>query len=83
MYYDEECSRLATPAEAAREYAHNAGAEERGREWILTPWDSWERNPFYTGPRGRHPEDDYADEPGEDYAPSWPHGPLIDDEIPF
>jgi hypothetical protein len=51
----------ATEGEAAREYGRNAGMEDPSVEWILTPWDSWERNPFYTGKPGRHPEDDYED----------------------
>lgn len=51
----------ATPREAVAEYALNVGREETDREWILSPFDSWERNPFYQGPPGRHPEDDYED----------------------
>jgi hypothetical protein len=56
-----QMDRLATESEAAREYGRNAGMEDPSVEWILTPWDSWERNPFYTGKPGRHPEDDYED----------------------
>lgn len=48
----------ATPAEAAREYAVNVGREHPDRAWILTPFDSWKPNPFYSGPPVRHPEDD-------------------------
>jgi hypothetical protein len=29
--------------------------------WILTPWDSWEVNPFYHGPKVAHPEDAFED----------------------
>jgi len=48
----------AMPADAAREYAMNVGRENPQRAWILTPYDSWEPNPFYSGPPVRHPEDD-------------------------
>lgn len=54
---------LATVTEACREYARNAGMDDPDRAWILTPWDSWERNPFYRGPAVRHPED--YDDPEE------------------
>jgi hypothetical protein len=49
---------LATDTEACREYARNVGAERPERPWILTDYDTWERNPFYSGPPARHPEDD-------------------------
>ncbi len=48
----------ATPTDARREYAYNAGAEHYRRQWILTDWDTWERNPHYTGPDQGHPEYD-------------------------
>jgi hypothetical protein len=38
--------------EAMREYARNVGMEQPDREWINTPLDSWEKNPFYTGEPG-------------------------------
>ena len=25
--------------------------------WILSPYDTWERNPFYSGPAVPHPDD--------------------------
>jgi len=43
-------------AAAAREYAENAGAHQPEKEWILTPYDSWELNPHYRGEPGMHPE---------------------------
>lgn len=49
---------LATETDACREYARNVGAECPDQAWILTSFDSWERNPFYAGPPCRHPEDD-------------------------
>lgn len=49
---------------AARgQYVAAHGADEPTREWILSPYDTWEKNPFYVGAPGRHPEDDYGDEP--------------------
>lgn len=47
--------------EACSEYARQHGRAdiEENREqraWILTPYDSWERNPFYRGPEVPHPE---------------------------
>lgn len=52
---------LATYGEAFKEYARNAGEETPNEEWILTPWDTWERNPWYQGKPGLHPEEDYED----------------------
>jgi hypothetical protein len=49
---------VGTSAPHLKEYARNAGAEDRERAWILTPWDTWEPNPYYQGPPVRHPEDD-------------------------
>jgi hypothetical protein len=91
-YYAElEGDHVATPGEACKEYARNAGYEDPSQEWILTPWDTWEVNPAYTGPRGRHPEDDCYDEE-EFYGPFLPvnagtweaRRPSADsDDIPF
>ncbi len=55
---------LATEQDAMREFATNIGAEDNNinRQWILTGYDVWVRNPHYTGPEQRHPEDDeYGD----------------------
>jgi len=36
------------------------GEDKPNVAWILTPFDTWEPNPFYTGPKVPHPEvDDY------------------------
>lgn len=56
-----EPDHIATPSEARAEYARNAGADDPSRCWILTPWDTWEKNPHYRGPAVRHPEDDVYD----------------------
>ena len=71
-------SRLATPAEAAREFARNVGMERPQQAWILTSYDTWEPNPFYTGPKVRHPEEEPEGGP-EAYGPWQP----LDDELPF
>lgn len=51
-----------TPGEynrmAVNQYAAVYGAEDTESAWILSPFDSWERNPHYRGPAVRHPEDD-------------------------
>jgi hypothetical protein len=49
-------------AMADAQYAHEKGRDRAGCEWILSDRDAWYRNPFYTGPRGRHPEDDCYDD---------------------
>lgn len=48
--------------EQVREWTWVFGAEHPDREWINSPFDSWEKNPHYTGPKGRHPEDDADDD---------------------
>lgn len=44
--------------EAIEEQRQIFGAENPDRQWILSSWDTWERNPFYHGPEQPHPEDD-------------------------
>jgi hypothetical protein len=53
-----EYKMLATASEACKEFAANVGSEDTERAWILTPFDSWERNPYYCGPAVPHPEED-------------------------
>ena len=48
---------LATYNDAMREYAANVGYECRDRAWILTDYDVWMPNPYYSGPAQPHPED--------------------------
>jgi hypothetical protein len=43
---------------AAIEYAENIGRQRPELAWILSDYDTWHANPFYTGPKMRHPEDD-------------------------
>lgn len=61
---------LATEADAVREWAWNVGYEDHyiNQQWICSNYDTWERNPHYTGPEQAHPEDDqynYGDYAGE------------------
>ena len=49
--------RPATQGEAYNEMVQNLGLDSPDQEWILSPYDVWERNPAYIGPRGPHPED--------------------------
>ena len=53
---------MATPAEAYRECVQNIGMDNADSQWILTPFDTWEKNPAYVGPDQPHPED-YQPEP--------------------
>ena len=78
QYQDEE-GPLATIDDACREYALNVGRERLEQAWILTDYDTWQRNPFYTGPAVRHPEDDYYEDEGDDV----PRGTVEDEDIPF
>ena len=43
---------------AFRQYAGAHGADHAESAWVLTPFDTWERNPHYAGPPQPHPEDD-------------------------
>ena len=59
---------LATNNGALAEYAYNAGQDDPGSAWILTPWDVWKANPHYSGPPVRHPEDDGFDDENADHG---------------
>jgi len=56
---EEECGQLANESDAMREYARNVGFEDHHvkRAWILTDFDVWVRNPYYSGPPQPHPEE--------------------------
>jgi len=55
---------------AVREYVSIVGQSHTDCQWILSPYDSWEKNPCYNGPDQRHPEEDsyYDDEEEVDYC---------------
>ena len=42
-------------SEALNQYAAMHGTPDR--QWVLSPFDTWERNPCYRGPEQTHPED--------------------------
>lgn len=50
--------RLATRADAVREWAYNYGRDHKDRAWLLHDSDTWVYNPFYRGPEVPHPEAD-------------------------
>jgi hypothetical protein len=55
----------------------------------LTGWDVWVKNPYYNGPIGRHPEDDYHPEEEREELPPPPAEIFVPcqvenkDDIPF
>ena len=51
---------------ALDQYADAYGEERPNVEYILSPYDTWLRNPYYTGAPGLHPDFDQPDEPEED-----------------
>lgn len=56
-YYSSELEdKFATHCDAAREYAFNVGKENRNIAWILTPYDTFVKNPFYKGLPQPYPE---------------------------
>ena|ERR1035437_4944579 len=69
---------LANESDSVREYAYNYGMDHPDQYWVLSPFDSWERNPHYNGPTQLHPE---AYDP-EVCGPQckWCHGPLYKPE---
>lgn len=74
--------------EAVAEYAREHGRLNLESAWILSPFDTWERNPFYRGPAQRHPEDySYDDEqndaPYVEPAPQPVLPPSQWEDIPF
>jgi hypothetical protein len=94
MAWERENDHPATPAEAMREYAWNVGRENPDREWICTQYDTWERNPFYTGKPGPHPEDrDFNDPDAQQPVAGYHNGfddfdlkiqvEELNDDLPF
>ena len=73
--------------EAVCQWAWNYGSTCPNHAWILSDYDTWERNPHYSGPPVRHPEaepeDDQTNAPAG-WNGSW--GPKTADpldDIPF
>lgn len=59
MIFEDSPDHIATPQEACQEFARNFGQQHQNWAWVLTDFDTWERNPYYQGPPQPHPEDDY------------------------
>jgi hypothetical protein len=66
--------------EAVREWVWNVGQESSDSQWILSAYDTWERNPHYNGPDQGHPEDQQYD---EDECVNEEEEKCIDCEEPF
>jgi hypothetical protein len=64
--YGVDEDRLATNNEAIAEFSRNVGAAFPHEAWLLHDNDFWVKNPHYSGPPVRHPEDD---DPGEGEEP--------------
>lgn len=43
--------------EAISEWVWIVGKDHPDTQWLCSNYDSWERNPHYTGPDQGHPED--------------------------
>jgi hypothetical protein len=56
---EDEYTNYGTEQDRVDQYTYVYGAERADEQWILSPYDTWERNPHYTGPDQGHPEDDY------------------------
>ncbi len=48
--------------EAILEWVWNIGKDFPNEQWLLSDYDTWERNPYYFGPQQKHPEDYYNEE---------------------
>lgn len=51
--------------EAHAEMIQIFGMEQPEKQWILTNYDVWEKNPYYHGPEQQHPECCYSAEQWE------------------
>ena len=58
-----DLNKMSFMQEAVREWVWNVGQDRADLQWVLSDYDTWERNPHYTGPDQGHPEDEhYEDE---------------------
>lgn len=55
--YFDEYDHAPTTQELVREWASQYGSAHTDQQWLLSDWDTWERNPHYVGPEQAHPED--------------------------
>jgi len=58
---------FATEAEAIQEWVWSVGHERADCAWLVSSYDTWERNPYYRGPEVPHPEVAYEDAQAEAY----------------
>ncbi len=61
MHTDDEFEfySASSQADECRNYVRHEGSQNRDKAWILSPFDTWEANPYYNGPANPgHPEDD-------------------------
>jgi len=72
---------------ALMELAHEMGRDNPNRCWILTDFDTWHLNPFYTGPMEPHPETGdiplTREQRAKQQAMYAAFVPEHDDDIPF
>ena len=54
--FDNERDEPMTTADAVRHWVYAVGADWSREAWILSPYDTWERNPHYRGFPVPHPE---------------------------
>ena len=66
LMYDNDYGYSEWRSAALNQYAEAYGEERPDVEYILSPYDTWLRNPYYTGAPGPHPDFDQPDEPEED-----------------
>ena len=45
--------------ESVRSWLWTVGQDRPDQQWLLSNYDTWERNPHYNGPDQGHPEDEY------------------------
>lgn len=58
---DEKMTQGEYVSSAVNQHAAALGFENRKQAWILSPFDTWGKNPYYTGPPVPHPDDDWID----------------------
>ena len=63
--YDNDYGYSEWRAAALNQYAEAYGEERPNTEYILSPYDTWLRNPYYRGRKGPHPDFDQPDDPEE------------------
>jgi hypothetical protein len=72
FFYDPPTYGGTPMQEAHAEMIQIFGMENPDRQWILSDYDVWERNPFYSGPEQQHPEDNTPSDEWEPYSTN-PH----------